>query len=385
MRVVDLFAGCGGLSKGFELAKFELSLAIEHWDAARDVYALNFKHPVISLDLSNIVDAVSVVSEAKPDIIIGGPPCQDFSFAGGRIEGEKAKLTVSFVEIVTSVRPQWFVIENVMGLSTSETWCKARQMLVEAGYGITEQVLNAAFYGVPQNRKRFFAIGCLGEKDNFLLDQLIVGRAEHPMSIREFLGDELGVEYYYIHPRNWGRRGIFSIDEPAPTIRSTNRPIPPGYKSHPNDAGPIEKARPLTSYERARLQTFGRDFILTGYAYKQDMMIANAVPVALAEHVARSISRYQEQRFLRCEPDFKQWLGDSFSYTPRTVSNILSRLKRATHLLDTKILRKNPDETFNALKRCDEFNGLTPSVRSQIRKAVRLHADFINSSQVTPT
>ncbi|UMR31987.1 DNA (cytosine-5-)-methyltransferase [Massilia sp. MB5] len=376
MRVVDLFSGCGGLSKGFELAEFELMLAVERWAAARDVYARNFDHPVKDVDLNRVGDAVSLIEKERPNIIVGGPPCQEFSIAGDRVEGDKAKLTIKFAQIIRDVRPQWFVVENVIGLSQSATWQKARKILSGAGYGITEQVLNAAYFGTPQNRKRFFAIGRLDEEDGFLTDQLELGKADDPLSIRDFLGDEFGIDFYYRHPRNWGRRGVFSIDEPSPTIRSTNRPVPPGYTVHPRDAGPLEDARALTTVERARIQTFERNFELAGTITDQNMMIANAVPVQLAQHVAAAIRRYEEERIMISDPEFRNWLTAAHEYTPRTAGNVISRLKRATKILDSKNLPPNPLDALDKLDQQKEFRKLGVSIRSQIRKAIRLHAEF---------
>ena len=81
MKVVDLFAGCGGLSLGFQKAGFHVVAAFEWWDTAVACYRENFSHPVIQLDLSDVANAVSEIKKYDPDIIIGGPPCQDFSHA----------------------------------------------------------------------------------------------------------------------------------------------------------------------------------------------------------------------------------------------------------------------------------------------------------------
>ncbi len=86
MRVVDLFAGCGGLSLGFEQQGFNIVAAFELWDAAIKCYEANFTHPIFKIDLSDTQAAVQLIKEYQPDIIIGGPPCQDFSHAGKRVE-----------------------------------------------------------------------------------------------------------------------------------------------------------------------------------------------------------------------------------------------------------------------------------------------------------
>ena len=114
MRIVDLFCGCGGLSLGFQRAGYKILAAFDNWDDAIAVYHNNFKHPIIKQDLSDVMESVKKISKYKPDMIIGGPPCQDFSSAGTRDENKgRGDLTVHFAAIVTSVTPKWFVMENV--------------------------------------------------------------------------------------------------------------------------------------------------------------------------------------------------------------------------------------------------------------------------------
>ncbi|MGP1576728.1 MAG: DNA cytosine methyltransferase [Treponema sp.] len=114
------------------------------------------------------------------------------------------------------------------------------------------------------------------------------------MTIRDYLGNSLGVNYYYRYPRNYNRRGIFSIDEPSPTIRGVNRPIPPGYKTNSCDPQNIDLSdiRPLTTKERSFIQTFPKDFIFEGTKTDLEQIIGNAVPVNLAKFVAQSLMEY---------------------------------------------------------------------------------------------
>ena len=136
MNVVDLFAGCGGLSLGFERAGYEILSAFENWDAAIRCYEKNFSHPIIKMDLSDTKKAIKAVKQLNPEIIIGGPPCQDFSHAGKRIENERAELTECFAKIVAGVKPQAFVMENVDRAQHSNSYKKAREILKKAGYGL---------------------------------------------------------------------------------------------------------------------------------------------------------------------------------------------------------------------------------------------------------
>ena len=113
------------------------------------------------------------------------------------------------------------------------------------------------------------------------------------MTLREYFGEQLGFTHYYRHPRSYARRGIFSIDEPSPTIRGVNRPIPKGYPGHSGDTMPSDESlRSLTTLERAYIQTFPKNFVFPGYKTDIEQVIGNAVPVKLAEYVARCLARY---------------------------------------------------------------------------------------------
>lgn len=302
MRIVDLFAGCGGMSRGFENAEHEVVAAFEYWDDAVACYKANFNHQVFQQDLSNYIESADMIRNFRPDMIIGGPPCQDFSHAGKRTEGDRADLTLAYAEIIRRVTPRWFVMENVDRSRNSTAYSKARKVFKDAGYGLTEKVLDASLCGVPQKRKRFFCIGLMGAEDGFLEEFIERRIAQTPMTVREYFGDRLGVEYYYRHPRNYSRRAIFSIDEPAPTIRGVNRPVPRGYTGHPNDVAPVsEELRELTTLERAQIQTFPEDYNWVGNKTTMEQMIGNAVPVKLAEFVGTVIREYDEHLRMQME------------------------------------------------------------------------------------
>lgn len=291
-RTVDLFSGCGGMSLGFKNAGFKLVGAFDNWDPAIEVYSNNFDNPIWKRDLSSPT-VVSEVRALKPTVIIGGPPCQDFSQAGKRSEdGGRAVLTVRYGEIITKCRPRIIVMENVPRVQNSNAMAQIRKMLKEAGYGLSGRVLDASLCGVPQARKRFILVGCLGASDGFLDEYLERNLSKRHMTIRDYLGDDLGIEYYFRIPRSYDRRAIFSIDEPSMTIRGVDRPIPPNYKQHPNDACDVSQVRCLTPKERSLIQTFPRSFKLSGSKTNINQMIGNAVPVKMAEYVANAIISY---------------------------------------------------------------------------------------------
>lgn len=296
MKAVDLFCGCGGLSLGFLQAGYDILAAYDNWDDAISIYKANFQHPVFKQDLSNVDDSVQQISGYAPDIIIGGPPCQDYSSAGKQDEDNgRGALTVSYAEIIAKIKPKWFVMENVERILKSNKLQIAKECYKNAGYGLSQALLNASLCGVPQNRLRFFLIGHLGDKDNFLDDELTSGMASKPMTLKDYFGDKLGVEYYYRHPRNYNRRAIFSIYEPSPTIRGTNCDIPPTYKLHPNDpVTSLDGIRGLTTKERSLIQTFPDNFVWMGSKTKKEQIIGNAVPVKLGEFVAKAILDYSK-------------------------------------------------------------------------------------------
>jgi DNA (cytosine-5)-methyltransferase 1 len=295
-KVIDLFCGCGGLSLGFEQAGFDVVAAFDNWDEAIAVYRQNFKHPVIKLDLTDTLSAVSAIELFQPDMIIGGPPCQDFSSAGKRDENNgRGDLTISFAQIVSSVRPEWFLMENVSRIQRTHKLAEAKKLFKEAGYGLTETILNASLCGVPQKRKRFVLIGKLGTDDDFLMEHLMRKIATKEMTVADYFGDALDVKFYYRHPRSYVRRGVFSVNEPSPTIRGVNRPMPKGYSIHPNDpVNSLDNIRPLTTKERSLIQTFPADFDFFGSKTNVEQMIGNAVPVNFARFLAAAIKDYTE-------------------------------------------------------------------------------------------
>ncbi len=295
MRTVDLFAGCGGLSLGFQNAGFDVIAAFDCWAPVIEVYKENFQHPIFEKDLSENEACMSVAS-LNPEIIIGGPPCQDFSSAGKRDEGlGRANLTLNFANIVSYIKPQWFVMENVARIAKSQVLEVVIELFKKRGYGLTSSILNASYCGVPQARKRYFLIGQLDGEDDALSHYLNKNQSKQPTTVFEYLGDSLGIEYFYRHPRSYKRRAVFSIYEPSPTVRGVNRPIPKTYKKHEGDACDInESLRPLTTIERSYIQTFPKTFKFKGNKSDLEQMIGNAVPVKLAEYVARCILEYIE-------------------------------------------------------------------------------------------
>jgi DNA (cytosine-5)-methyltransferase 1 len=296
LRTVDLFCGCGGMSLGFQNAGFEIVAAYDNWEPSLKVYRANFRHPALSTDLS-AAEASDEIAKLSPEVIVGGPPCQDFSSAGPQNEtGARASLTPAFASIVGRCRPNYFVFENVQRAQLAVAYQSAKSILTKEGYGLTEIVLDAAYCGVPQTRRRLFLVGALGASHKFLEQPLVARLSSKPLTLREYFGDELSIDYYFRIPTNYSKRAIFSVDEPCRTIRAVDRPMPATYKLHPSDPiCPNGTTRVLTTRERSMVQTFPPDFVLEGTKTDLNQMIGNAVPVKLAEFIAQALAAYHRE------------------------------------------------------------------------------------------
>ena len=379
MKIIDLFCGCGGMSLGFQNAGFNVVNAFDFWDCAIECYSSNLGHPATKLDLSDAVSSIEIIKNKKPDIIIGGPPCQDFSTAGNRCEGYRANLTLSFAHIVAAVKPHFFVMENVVNVSKSETYNQAVKLFRKAGYGITEKTLDASYCGVPQKRKRFFCIGELNGNDGFLESILSINQSLFPLTIREYFeseGHDLLFEYYYRHPRSYTRRAIFSINESSPTIRGVNRPKPKEYIQHPGDLEKPENIRSLTYLERSMIQTFPKNYCWSGSLADIEQMIGNAVPVKLSQFVAECLFKYIRGETNSQHIEFIDWLVNEKKSSTSDAGNILNRVGRAHKILDSQ----NYD--FNTyiiqLSSTDKFLNIIPSVRSQIKSSLKLYFEYLS-------
>lgn len=291
---VDLFCGVGGLSAGLARAGINIVAGYDSWEVAVKTYNRNMDHEAYQFDLLKVHSAVKAVQRHAPDILVGGPPCQDFSTAGKREEGDRASLTIAYAKIVTQCKVPFALMENVPQARLSVTYSQAKRILRSAGYQIWERVLDASFCGVPQRRKRFFMVAWLGHKplgrrlDSWIEDN----SADAELTVKEYLKSEIEIKYYYRHPRNYSRRAIFTVHEPSPTIRGVNRPVPPNYKRNHLDSADPRAVRPLTSLERSRVQTFPASWDWSGGDLPQadvELLIGNAVPVELANFMGRGL------------------------------------------------------------------------------------------------
>jgi len=429
VRAVELFCGAGGMSRGLIDAGIQIVKAYDSWPVAVENYRENIGPHVEEADLKDLLSVVPDILSIAPDLICGGPPCQDYSLAGRRHEGERAGLTVAFAIVVTSTRPQWFIMENVIQASKSDAWAQSREMLKRAGYGLTEAKINSALYGVPQSRKRLFVIGRLGERDGFLQSAVASKAAPQPMTLRDFFGTTLPTTMFFPATSS-ARRSVRFTDEPAPTIRERSiRPIPEFYRPHPADAALIENgyvfSRPVrgtrgvrsieecfptvtrTSWERpgpkyisdphpddpvpavstaaltrdqaSRIQGFPADWVWIATAQRDILqMIANAVPAPVARVIGQVIlARHQEETLPAIEGRFLNWLALG-ARSRATARNVKANVNRARRLLGGRTFADIAQEIV-ALEAAPAFGKLEKGIRSDLRQALRLHAEFQSS------
>lgn len=285
MKIIDLFAGAGGFSRGFELAGFNVELAMEIDQAASETYKLNHPHTkLITTDISDFYEFDRLGIDSV-DGVIGGPPCQGFSLSGKRDPKDpRNSLFVDFVRFVKYYNPNFFVMENVPGLLSMKT---RDNVLVKdiilnefekIGYEVSYKILNAAEFGVPQLRKRVFFFG-VPKSSSLNPDKLIPlpqFESQYFLSIEDALSDlpiiESGEKYenkpYKIEPKNDYQKfmrlksnAIFNHT----AMRHTNRLIE-RFKIIKN--GQSLKDVPLKHMQRKR----GDSNTISGKVYSQNNM-----------------------------------------------------------------------------------------------------------------
>jgi DNA (cytosine-5)-methyltransferase 1 len=301
MNVLSLFCGCGGLDSGFDANDaFTIRRAIDRMKHAVETYNRNYSPDNPHAEVGDVRGLLADGYDLgfRPDVIIGGPPCQDFSSAGRQVLGERAELTPAFCAVVERYRPRFFVMENVPAIRRAGAAILAdiTARFRAAGYGLTMRVVFMPDYDVPQSRKRFFIIGEHGGEDDGLAAALDAAKAP-VRSIREYMARHPAVdmrlggkEFVYRHPRSYARRGVFSIDELHPTVRGCLRSMPPTYRFHDGDRSKNRDEIAPPSVELvARMQTFPETYQFSD-TRKNALIIGNAVPPAFSRVVAGIIA-----------------------------------------------------------------------------------------------
>lgn len=323
MKLVSLFTGAGGLDLGFEEAGFEVVWANEFDKSIWETFESNF--PNTKLDKRSIVNVLSK-DIPRTDGIIGGPPCQSWSEAGaGRgIRDSRGRLFHDYIRILKDKQPKFFLAENVSGIlhpKHKEAFSNILQEFKNAGYEVSNELLNANNYDVPQDRLRVIIIGYhkeLKKKFEFpkpqeykpvLKDAIWDLRRAKPAKEGNKTNGDKELEESNHEYMNGGFSSIYmsrnrvrAWDEPSFTIQAGGRHAPlhpkaPKMKFIEHNKrifvpGHEEKYRRLSVRECARIQTFPDDYIFKyeniADGYK---MIGNAVPVKFARHIAAKIAQ----------------------------------------------------------------------------------------------
>ncbi|NEO99275.1 MAG: DNA cytosine methyltransferase [Symploca sp. SIO2E9] len=294
--VVDLFAGCGGLSLGFEAQGFETH-GLEMDADSCATYRRNLKGKCIQVVLTPETDLL-----AAP-VLIGGPPCQPFS-VGGKQKGLKDSRDgfPIFLSAVKRLRPEIWLFENVRGLLYRNKWYlnEITQVLQSLGYVIEIKLLNAVDFGVPQNRQRLIVVGHQG---NFKFPQLL----EKKISAGEALGElafEAPPESKFLTPNMdkyvakyekascCKRPRDLNLDKPARTLTCRNLAGATGDMHRIKL--PDGRRRRLLLREAARLQSFPDWFEFVGTETSCFNQVGNAVSPLFAFHLAGMVRNYLE-------------------------------------------------------------------------------------------
>ncbi|MEB7503965.1 DNA cytosine methyltransferase [Arthrobacter koreensis] len=348
LRLIDLFAGAGGMTEGFEsTGKFETVVAVEHDQHAAATYALN--HQAERVFAGKIEDWLTEGLVPKADVIIGGPPCQGFSALGKQdVQDERNFLWQKYAETIIAAQPKYFVVENVRQFLKSSQYEEFEQWTQEGGpledYILQPYLLNAADFGAYQSRVRSIVIGRRRElpavpdprgpfagshrtvREAFDSIPEYIEATEFPRTSFEYNGQQLPGPYKSseLHvTRNYtqlsldrfkmipagGNRfniphellaecwkkhktgsgdvmGRLHADRPSVTIRTEFFKPEKGRYLHPNP----RVHRAITHFEAARLQGFPDDYKWAGSKTSIARQIGNAVPVQLANHLANLIA-----------------------------------------------------------------------------------------------
>jgi DNA (cytosine-5)-methyltransferase 1 len=344
LTLVDLFSGCGGMTRGFEDSEaFRSVFAVEFDRDAAATYTANFGAHVACGPIED------VGSFPTADVVIGGPPCQGFSPLNREAVGfERRGLWREYLRALAAIRPCAFVMENVPELLRSAEYAEFRRRTERLGFEVAGEVLNAADFGVPQRRRRAIVIGVrsgpvpwpspthaergvrvLGGPQGgqgqpppswVTFREAVEGlslqpdgrrwhrpRRPRPESVRRYKavprdgGDRFSMQRNldraglgHLVPRCWrekptGTTDVFGRlwwDRPALTIRTEFYKPEKGRYLHPS------AHRPITVREAARLMSFPDDFVLPEEQAMSSVarQIGNAVPPLLAQRIAESLA-----------------------------------------------------------------------------------------------
>ena len=346
LNVIDLFSGCGGLSKGFIDAGYNVILGVDHDKAALETFKYNHQNAQgVQIDLSEkeaFTKIDELINQTKIDLIIAGPPCQGFSLSGSRnFDDDRNKLYLKVFDAVKHFKPKGFVIENVTGMATLYQGKIKEEILNrfdQLGYNVESQILCTADYGVPQMRKRLIFVGINKSIGKFQFPKPLLTRDQYvtcKQSLNDLppLEDMLGdaIQEYHTKPNSEYQKYMRTNSTKVHNHIATNHTqivkdvislVPEGgnHKDLPQGVGEHRKFneawtryhgdkpsktidtghrnhfhyvynRVPTVRENARLQSFRDDFIFFGTRTEQYKQVGNAVPPLLGYVLANAIKK----------------------------------------------------------------------------------------------
>lgn len=297
-HAIDLFAGCGGLSLGFEAAGIK-TIGYEMKNDCCVTYEKN-----LSSECRQVI--ITEGTEFPPvDIVIGGPPCQPFSRIGKRMgKWDDRNGFPAFIEAIRKLKPKIWLCENVRGLpeQSKEYFQQIIDEFESLGYIVDRKVVNMVKHDVPQNRERLVIVGHQGgfkfpEENSYkisageALGELATTLPNNPAFLTPSM-DEYIAKYEKASKCRTPRD--LHLDRPARTLTCRN------LAGATSDMQRIRLAdgrrRRITVREAARLQSFPDWFEFCGTEEEQFYQIGNAVPPIFAYHMAQAVKKYMEER-----------------------------------------------------------------------------------------
>lgn len=302
LTAASLFSGAGGLDLGFVRSGFNILWANDNDQDSVETYKINFGNHIELAD----IESVDISAIPDVDVVIGGFPCQGFSIANTKrkVDDSRNVLYKSFVNIILLKRPRYFLAENVKGILNLGGGTVFKHILSEfseAGYSCRTTLVNAADYGVPQRRERVFILGIREDLDIFEFNfsplpthenkHISIGEALRGLPDPDKENDLKNHVYSDFKLKFNGYIGHRRIDPNAPSPTITARGDNKGGAviiHHPSNH------RRITCREAALIQGFPLNFEFSGSMTSVYRQIGNAVPVQLAEAIARTIKEHSQ-------------------------------------------------------------------------------------------
>lgn len=292
MRAADLFCGCGGFTEGAILSGLDVVVGIDNNPMVLETYAKNHRHDTITCDLSDVNKSVDILKKYNLQVILGSPPCIDFSSSGNMKEGKHASLTNRFIDIAIEVYPAYIIMENVARIHVSDSFDYAKKRLITSGYSFATITLNAKHCGVAQSRYRLFLCatknGPAGPRAlHDLIKQHHREKNKQVTSVRDVI-EECESSIYFA-PRNRYHPCVLDTSKPYPTLRSCKgkcmeRPTP-NYKKRYEDVTDIHSARVMSIADASLISSFRQDYSWPDSRVDVGVMLGNCVPPLMAQFV----------------------------------------------------------------------------------------------------